>query len=338
MIPSNLPSKFEPFILGNPKCKAPVSVKTAIDSVFTHPLVDMKGGYVFDAGNWVLKFTRNDGLMTTPDTHLYRVRKAEKVRKYIADNRLDRELVVPQKYLYWKVDEGRFYVVSQKVDLAPEVANPTPELGEAIRAAELLASGQMQALVSGAATRALSPLQAKALAELATMGLTDLSYNNLFFDRQGRIAVIDTEPVKRALKKKLFAYPSFGFWMGDKAVNKAQQVLTGTAKLKLSCSDPLARREVEKVERRHTLWNLAKVVTKLALVCLAIYFLPTIIASLALPSALATTLKICAIGAASLKALLLSLNTVSLGYIWKQSCKGIHGIQAISMAEAVNAC
>lgn len=73
----NLPNKFFPFLLGHPSC-ASSDIKNEIDQIMQSCLiVDLKNN-VFDCGKWILKYPRTDGLATNPDTHLYRVRKAEK--------------------------------------------------------------------------------------------------------------------------------------------------------------------------------------------------------------------------------------------------------------------
>ncbi len=127
--PQNLPKKFFSYLIGNPSCNRP-SLKEEINQLFQgKPLLSLKGDYILEEGNWVLKLPRKDGLLTTPDTHLYRVRKAEKVRQYIEKNGLQQHLAVPQKYLYWH--ERQFYVVCEKLQLSENVPSIVyPEMSE----------------------------------------------------------------------------------------------------------------------------------------------------------------------------------------------------------------
>lgn len=239
--PQNLNSKFYPYLLGHPQC--PVSLKGEIDQIFQRSLLKLscKGGNIFEGERWVLKRARTD-LPTTPDTHLYRIRKAEKVRTYILMNNLGESLVVPQKYLYWHETEQRFYVVSEKLDLSDEVPKSScPELERTLRSASSLI-GQIQAFKEGKPQRALTSIQAKALAEISILGCTDLSYNNFYFTRCGQIAIIDTEPHKRVLKKQFKNL--FTKLLADKGMVTALQALSGIAKLKLVVTDPLALIEV----------------------------------------------------------------------------------------------
>ncbi len=59
----------------------------------------------------------------------------------------------------------------------------------------------MKAFAKNSPQRSLTPIQAKTLANISILGCTDLSYNNLYFTQDGKVALIDTEPHKRALKK-----------------------------------------------------------------------------------------------------------------------------------------
>src|SRR5687768_4774763 len=93
---NNFSPKFQPFLIGSPTC--PAKIKDEIDTIFKQPLKPLKSNYIFDAGKWILKLGRTNGI-TTPDTHLYRVRKAEKIRSYIHQNNLDAHIAVPRKYL-----------------------------------------------------------------------------------------------------------------------------------------------------------------------------------------------------------------------------------------------
>jgi hypothetical protein len=268
---------------------------------------------------------------TTPDTHIYRVRKAEKIRKYIKINGLESHLMVPKKFLL-EASDGKYIVAAKKVVLSVEVASVSDiEFQKDIRSCGLILGGQARAFTVGAKERDLTPIQAKALAELAFLGYTDQSYNNLFFTKNGKVAILDTEPVKRVLKKSM----SSKLWiiLIDKHILRAYQGITATAKLKMYCKDPEALTEVKRIERNHVLWNAALIIGKIALCCLALYFTPIMVASLNLQALAATTLKVSILALATIKTLTLTLNLRCLYQFWKWSCEGRSGLQKIVSLE-----
>lgn len=322
---NNLPSKFEPFLIGSPTC--PVK-EEEIDTIFQEPLTPLKGDYIFDAGKWVLKLGRTDGLSTTPDTHLYRVRKAEKIRAYIQKNHLEKHIAVPRKYLYWNTPENQFYVVAEKMNLSSEVATPaSKDIENACKAVAPSFEGQLQALANNYPKRSLTPIQAKTLAELSFLGYTDLSYNNLYFTEDGKVALIDTEPRKRSLKK-IFNSSFFARWLGDKGSLLTQQSIAGIAKLKLYTDDPTALKAVQRVEKNHVLWSIARLITKISAITLAIYFAPAVTALIPI-AALATALKVSFIAAAVVKNLFLTINIHTVYTVWNYSYQGLQGVGKI---------
>lgn len=328
----NLPSKFLPFLLGFKECKK--DIVEDIDKVFEKPLKPLSKtrDYVFDAGDWVLKLGRTDGFLTTPDTHLYRIRKAEKVRQYITDHHLENDLMVPEKYLYWNKSEKQFYVVAKKIDLSDEVATPAnKEFKSVFEEAAKTTEGQVRAFVEGKPQRSLTAVQAKALAELSILGYTDLSYNNLYFTLDGRVAIIDTEPQKRGLNKN-FTKSLIGSWLTDKGALLAQQTLSGTAKLKLYCDDQEALKEVELVEKNHALWSLAKSAVKIAFASLMIYA-ATFVSRLPIPPVVAKVLRVTMITLLAIKLLMLTLSMLSIYRIWGLSHQGLQGVLQIMVHE-----
>ncbi len=314
----NLPSKFRPFLVGSPNCPT----EQEIGEVFKGTLQDLKGGYIFSADKWILKCERKDQLQTTPDTHLYRLRKAEKIRTYIQQNKLEEHLKVPRKYIYWHKEESKFYLVDEKMELSDEVVTPASAEIEAIFKGEgAILGGQTQALASGALRRSLTRIQAKALAELSVLGYTDLSYNNLYFTKDQKVAIIDTEPQKRFLKKRCksnFLY----YFLGDKGVILSEQSIAGIAKLKLCADSPEVLEVIQKVEKNHVLWRSAVLVAKISLVTLALYFTSTKVR-------VSRSLKIGFIAFLVLKNLVLTLNLVGLYSIWVSSCQGVPGLRRI---------
>lgn len=298
--------------------------------MFQRPLPALKSNYIFDAGKWVLKLGRTDGLNTTPDTHLYRVRKVEKIRTYIHQNNLEAHIAVPRKYLYWNTTKNQFYVVAEKMNLSSEVGTPSADV-EAIFKQASAFGGQLRALANNAPRRSLTPTQAKALAELSFLGYTDLTYNNLHFTHDGKVAIIDTEPVKRSLKK-MQKSNFFVFLFGDKGARLSQQSIAGIAKLKLYTDNPIALQAVQRVEKNLVLWSIAQLITKISAVTLAIYFAPAIMAVIPI-AAVATTLIVSFIAIAILKNLFLILNIFSVYRVWNHSCQGLQGVVKIVKME-----
>jgi hypothetical protein len=329
---NNLYPKFYPYLLGHQLC--PATFKSEIDALFAQgklPFLKDAGQrqYIFDGGKYILKLNRPNGL-TTHDTHLYRIRKAVKIQNYIQRNGLENHIMVPKKYLYWNKKESQFYVVCEKIPLSEEVVQPAPQY---VTTDGAHYGGQWQKFIEGKPRKTLQPIQAKALAELAVLGYTDLSYNNLYFTLDGRVAIIDTEPLKRGLNKKKFAKYTIDSWLNDKASFLAQQSIAGIAKLKMYCTDRAAFREVEKVERNHALWNIAKLIGKIAIGCLVIYFTPSIVAFLPVAGVAIATLKITIIAIATTKIVYLSFNALAVYSIWNKSMNGYQGLVRIVQAE-----
>lgn len=327
---NNIPSKFSPFLIGSSSCQA--DIKNDIDAVFEKsPLKCMKSNYIIDAGKWVLKLPRTD-MPTAADSHIYRVRKAEKIRNYIQKNHLENDLVVPKKYLYWKESEQKFYTVAEKLDLSEEVVETASiEVENSFKQFSHI-GGQIEVLASqNCKKRSLNPVQAKALAELSILGYTDLTYNNLYFTKDGKVAIIDTEPVKRLFKKAIKSSPIF-YIFGNMSITKCQQALVGIAKLKVSINNPEALKAVEKVERNHALWNIALSITKIAFTSLCIYFAPTVTANIqiaAIEKIVRVSFKIFAI----FKNVYFVLGLIGTCVIWKKSCSGLNGLNDIALME-----
>jgi len=146
-IPKTLLAKFYPFFIGHEKCTdrdaklAKLAVEKAFESresldqqsirtyIFEAKSLTMRAkssGAIVKTGSWIVKNRRCD-METTDDTHLYRVRKAEKLRKYIEAHGLQDRFAVPKKFLYYRKAEEMFYVVSKKLALSVKVAAPNEE-------------------------------------------------------------------------------------------------------------------------------------------------------------------------------------------------------------------
>jgi len=154
----------------------------------------------------------------------------------------------------------------------------------------------------------VTPEQAKALAELSVLGYTDLTYKNMFFTTDGKIAIVDTEPVKRIIKKLFFLNP-ISVFLNDKDALLTAQSIAGIIKLKTVCSTLDAKQEVEKVEKNAAMWTLAKLVCKIAIACLALYFIPA--AVIPVSGLLATCIKVCLV----LKTINLTVRLLDISFL-----------------------
>ena len=324
---NNLPSKFQPFLLSNEQNK---DIKEEIDDIFKTRLKSLERDYIFDVGKWVLKRECSNPTLTR-DTHLYRIRKAEKIRRFIQKNHLENHIEVPKKYLYWNKNESRFYVVAEKMPLSKEVAKPASIEIENCLKGDKTSRGQQKALIENAPRRSLTSIQAKSLAELSILGYTDLTYNNLYFIQGGKIAIIDTEPVTRGLKKRMKSTWVFFLFRDMEAVRAIHSII-GIAKLKCYTDQPDALKAVLAVERNLAFWGMSRLITKIAAVTLAIYFTPTI-TSLIPIAGVAGALKVSFIAMAALKDLILAIEVMNIYLIWGKSCRGLEGLKSINILE-----
>lgn len=335
-----LESKFYPYWLGHAECKVK-GLKEEMDTLFKQGMTKVKD-YIRETKGWFVKGKRTDTSQTTPDTHIDRIWQAKQIREYIKANGFENDFVVPEKYLYWDEKNEEFFVVSKTLKLSNEVGKPaTKEIENVLKSAykHIPAlkeqGGQVKALYEGKTQRELTSQQARALAKLTDVGYTDYTYNNLYFTKDGKVAIIDTENVKRVLNKAYAANWVF-FVLGDMGSLLAQQAIAGMAKLKLCCNEA-ALKEVNAVEKRVALWAIAKLTSKIALQCLAIYVIPRAINLLPIGGAAAKALKVTLIGVTVLRTLSLTINLVSVNTVWNWSGQGLEGIGKIGKAEQTGA-
>ena len=216
-----------------------------------------------------------------PDMHLYRVRKAAKIQKYLVQASTD-----------------GYYVVASKLDLSDAVApreglrrfyGHNDDKARSGLGSEGFFSGQCARAFaeSGdpAREQALTVVQARTLAELSwNAGLTDLSYNNFFFTHDGRVALLDTEPLARSAKKSNASKVAHILLPGDKWLISAQQSLQGIMMLSttICAGSPQVRDAIQSVERKYFIQSLAAAVAKAAFGCFLFYIAPTAVSLLAL--------------------------------------------------------
>jgi hypothetical protein len=355
----NLPSKFSPYLLTS-EAQHSFSKFNEVNKEFTknnrHTLAkNNKRGRLEDDRHkkWLFQ-----DLHSPYATDLYGIRKAIKIKDYIEKKCAADHFHVPCKYLYCNKQNKEIYIASEKIALSNEVGKPASaeiklylseepdffiNIGRQWRA---LRTGrpksgddigkQRHALRSGNPERALTPIQAETLAELAIyVGYTDLSYNNLYFTPDGKVAIINTEPVNRILKKLVKKHEII-YWLGDVGIIETRQALIGIAKLKQVCSKPEALQKVNKVEQKYVLWFLAKLVGKIALAILVIYFIPTAFALLPLRGWALTCLQAILKTIAVLKTISLTLCIIYIYKVWQWSHQGVSGMKKIDKMEKLD--
>jgi hypothetical protein len=277
-----LPSKFLPYIINRPEWKDPVGeegFKQNVINAFQQGLsgrTELAKAYVFTLPNlegWIVKGPRMC-VATTADTHLHRVRKATKIEQLIKKYQLEQLLVVPKKFLYFDSLSQVWYVLSRKLTLSSKVPSlkdiaywQTPGISADLARLTPDDQTKFRKALSGdpQSTRSISVEQARGLTILCyEAGLTDLTYKNLMFDAQEKIAIVDTEPQKRYFKQAPNKNLFFKIFVDHSVVNFTQSIV-GSAKLK-SCLDlPQAVQIVNRLENYYLSVFLMQSVAKLAL-------------------------------------------------------------------------
>ncbi len=262
------------------------------------------------------------------------MRKAQKIRKFITKNNLENHIDVPDQYIYWHSKSEQFYVVAKNMNLSGNVAKPSKNFEKELslsREEGGREGKQTDAFRSNAPQVSLNVDQARGLAKLACLGYTDLSYDNLFFSQDGKVAIVDTAPVKRRMKKALKNSWIF-FLFGSLHSLTTQQSIFGIAKLKLYVDNKDALKAVQKVETTHALWGIARLVATVAVLALAIYSVPIMTSNLPL-ALLAKTINVTFITWAFMKMMSSLLNVASISLIWSYSCQGTTGVKEIAYCE-----
>ncbi len=175
----NLSSEFNPYLLSHPKCVVDVEERQVLQNmvqemgkaIAENPgLVSSVGKtHIFDCGEYFLKLQRakNDPIPTAHDTHMYRIIRANQIRKFVKKEKLDGLVVIPDKFLCWSEHLKNFAVLSKKIILCPQDSWTVEKI--------------------------------RALALLTLAKFVDIHEGNVKFSEDGRIAIVDTEPLDRLL-------------------------------------------------------------------------------------------------------------------------------------------
>lgn len=146
--------------------------------VVTHPEIP----------RWVFKYKRSDEV-SAPDQHIYRVRKADKIRKMKLEG-----VMVPVKFLY-KLPNGEFIVLAEKVEIVDKWQEVKIDMG----------NGKF--MDWGKERKKLTPKQAKQIVHIIfRANATDLTPANIEFNSKGQIVLPDLEPALRNCRKKIWRW------------------------------------------------------------------------------------------------------------------------------------
>ncbi len=217
---------------------------------------------------WLIKGARHD-LQVGSDTHIYRVRKAQKIQRVISNHGLQGQVVVPKKHLYYTNNE--WYVVAQKLDL-------------------LESNNWLN--IPGKVDSRVTAHQAQIVARIAIeCCITDLHGGNIVLSKDNKIAFIDTEPLERQLMQPIKKSIWTKLWLVNKNDVKFYLGLQGTSIFKRCLDNQQAIRAVKKVEleyvKKYTLTNVLKVAA-----CFAAFILVSYIPIPAIPTLLRIALSI----------------------------------------------
>lgn len=146
-----------------------IAIKRGGNHVVTHP----------DIPEWIFKYKRSDD-DCGPDSHVYRVRKANKIRNMQLPN-----IVVPEKHLF-ELPNNEHIVLAKKMDLETE------EVKEGFY---------------GTHRKKLTPSQGWNIVHIIfRANALDLTTANIDFDKNNDVILPDTEPTYRVWRKKAWKW------------------------------------------------------------------------------------------------------------------------------------
>jgi hypothetical protein len=161
---------------------------------------------------WVFKCKRSD-MQTAEDTHLYRVRKADKIRRMQLPG-----VVVPLKYLY-RLPNGEYIVLAQKLIIHRKIENPSitdPNVSQETK--------DFLKKCSPFVPIKLTPSQGWNITKVIfRTNATDLNLTNFFHNEKGQLVLPDTEPHLRSYRKMAWrwipgAYATFCHFLSTAVV------------------------------------------------------------------------------------------------------------------------
>lgn len=298
----DLDVKFHSFCIGHSLCKDPMAqlAKAAFENTQHHREIvspsNVHRKHIVDIGEFVLKRTRTE---KPTDTHLHRVSKAAKIRRYLQARGLDQHFVVPKKFILL-TEMGEWVVIVQKIP-------------------------------HGVKTTQLNHAQAVGLAELIFLGLLSPfnAQNRVLADLKDRVAILDTAPLGRQIKLAIKQY-RIGHFLFNRTMVLPRQ-LCATAHLKNLCSE-VEKEKIEEIEIQEYRKGMAYSVGRVAIGCLGLYILPSITsaaASLPVNPLISSTVYAGVIGLSSIKILVSLVQAFSIHHVYKTSMQREQGLTAL---------
>lgn len=252
-----LPKKFDPYIINSSS-----ELKSSLDQIFQNVIsndeMSLSEHYGFqilgdkkhvvthpDLPNYVVKGPRHDHAkhLCAHDSHIYRVRRATRLQSVIKRHGFS-EIIIPKKMLYHH--KGHWFVVAEKLNLDIHA--------------------KLHKSYDRAQETHFKQLTAKQVRELSVLcfegNLEDVNETNIQFTSEGKIALVDTEPVSRALKK------TFKQWLRlpyIKASFEFTNAMCNSERIYLVCSADDALKEVRNVQSQMFWRHLAEIIVKISL-------------------------------------------------------------------------
>lgn len=295
-----LKPKFHPYCIGHPACKEPVAQKAwaAFQAWNADPSNKLAPfpAYITDIGDFLLETSRTRRPLPPTDTLLYSVRKAAKLRYYLTTYGLHSSIAVPKKFILKM--QNQLIVMTEKIPLLPQ-----PK-------------------------KNLHPIQAAHLTKLIFLVFIDpLDANNhLSFTPDGKVAIMDTTPIDRCIKKSLTS-KLLGQLLFNDSLRLSRKFCI-TAQLKTQCSymEKIAVEEVEKKEWQN---GIKQSIASLALCCFSFCAIPIFSAHTALSPYVIIPINIGLMGVASLKVLVCFKQCLSVHQTYTWSLEGESGLKQI---------
>jgi hypothetical protein len=275
---NKLSPQFQPYIINNQVHGERGELCTKLDEVFraTNEL-SMENGFqsVGDKAHvvthpnlkgWIIKGERNDQYASfiLPGDHIYRLDKALKIQEVIQKKGFT-ELVLPKKYLYQAGD--KWFVIAEKLDLDTTVTSNRQHID--------ISRYFLESDPNRPQRVTFKPLSVKQAHELATIcfaGLEDVTAANINFDKKGRVAIVDTEPLSLKILKKFDEITKYKLRFGLRETIKFTSCMANAERLFLLCSSEggaKAREEVRKVQSSFFWKHTAKILSMAALPLIA---------------------------------------------------------------------
>lgn len=223
-------------------------------------------------GGYVVKTKRTDAYSThlASDTHLYRVRKALKMRAISEKYSLQDHIEIPLKYLYFQ--SNRWYVIAEKSELTDEGPIINQAYAAALKDKDTdygAVPGQIRFIEQSSSHRALSQGQARALTVLTyESGYIDFNFCNFCFTNKGKFALLDLEPLHRKYKKREQAkWKYLGLY--DFSLCYLPRLVKSIARLRVATNEPQVVSAINQTENYYLLAHTVKAVARLAITVLA---------------------------------------------------------------------